>query len=227
LARVGFWASERSLSVLAGVVVISTFVIAPLTPPVGIGNGLLTLTYLALLGSGIAAVSRGGPAFYGISALALASFAARVATLFAPGDLPEIGRKLTGSMFALLLAAVVFERIFRAGHVTVHRIAGAVAAYLLIGLVFAYLYDAIEILLPGSFHFATPALRDAVLADPMAYFSFTTLTTVGYGDITPQTPLTQSLANLEALIGQLFPTILIARLVALELLPRPDAKEKP
>ncbi len=225
MERAGFWASERSLSVLAGVVVVSTFVIAPLTPPVGIGNGLLTLTYLALLGSGIAAVSRRGPAIYLISALALVSFVARTATFFVPGDVSEVGRKLSGAMFALLLAAVIFERIFRAGHVTVHRISGAVAAYLLIGLVFAYLYDAIEILIPGSFHYATTALRDVALADPMAYFSFTTLTTVGYGDITPQTPITQSLANLEALIGQLFPTILIARLVALELLPRPDTKE--
>ncbi len=225
MRSVGFWASERSLSVLAGVVVVSSFVIAPLTPPAGLGNAVLIVTYLALLGSGIAAVSRTGVAIYVISALALASFVARAATLFAPGDVSEIGRKLSGAMFCLLLAAVVFERIFRSGHVTVHRISGAVAAYLLIGLVFAYVYDAIELMLPGSFHYATPGLRDAALADPMTYFSFTTLTTVGYGDVTPQIPLTQSLANLESLIGQLFPTILIARLVALELLPHPGAKE--
>jgi voltage-gated potassium channel Kch len=222
--RVGFWASERSLSVLAGVVVVSSFVIAPLTKPAGVGNAVLVSAYLALLVSGIAAVPRTGKAIYVISALALTSFAARAATFFVPGDVSEVGRKLTGAMFALLLAVVVFERIFRAGHVTVHRISGAVAAYLLIGLVFAYLYDAIEIMAPGSFHFATPELRNILLADPMTYFSFTTLTTVGYGDITPRTPLSQSLANLEALIGQLFPTILIARLVALELMPRADAK---
>lgn len=225
MRTVGFWASERSLSVLAGVVVVSSFVIAPLTPPAGVGEAVLTVTYLTLLASGIATVPRKGSAVYVLGALALLSAVARAATLLAPGDLAEVGRKLSGAMFCLLLAAVVFERIFRAGHVTVHRISGAVAAYLLIGLVFAFVYDAIEILLPGSFHFATPGLRDAALADPMTYFSFTTLTTVGYGDITPRIPLTQSLANLESLIGQLFPTILIARLVALELLPRPDVKE--
>ncbi|MEX2208809.1 MAG: potassium channel family protein [Myxococcota bacterium] len=224
MPHVGFWASERSLSVLAGVVVISSFVIAPLTPPAGLGNAVLVATYLALLVSGIAAVPRRGAAIYAISGLALVSFAARAITFFAPGDVAEVGRKLTAAVFCTLLATLVFGRIFRAGRVTVHRISGAVAAYLLIGLVFAYLYDAIEIMLPGSFHFATPALRDAALADPMTYFSFTTLTTVGYGDITPRIPLTQSLANLESLIGQLFPTILIARLVALELLPHPDGK---
>jgi voltage-gated potassium channel Kch len=135
-----------------------------------------------------------------------------------------MGRKVTSALFCLLLSAVVFERIFRAGRVTVHRISGAVAAYLLIGLVFAFIYDAIELVAPGSFGFATPELRNVDAENPMAYFSFTTLTTVGYGDVTPQSSLARSLANLEALIGQLFPTILIARLVALELLPQPDAK---
>jgi voltage-gated potassium channel Kch len=221
----GFWASERNLSVLAGVVLLSTFVIAPLTRATGLGSGVLALAYLAVLASGIAAVSRRGVATVVIGALALISAVAHASTFIAPGDASEVGRKLTAALFCLLLSAVVFERIFRAGRVTVHRISGAVAAYLLIGLVFAYVYDVIEILAPGSFHFATPGLRDSTLADPMGYFSFTTLTTVGYGDVTPQHPLTQSLANLESLVGQLFPAILIARLVALELMPHPDAKE--
>ena len=221
----GFWASERSLSVLAAVVVVSTFVIAPLTPAKGVGNAVLTMAYLALLGSGIAAVSRTRVALGSITVLAALSVVGHLASYLVPGDSSEIARKLAGALFFMLLSAVVFQRIFRAGHVTVHRIAGAVAAYLLIGLVFAYLYDALEVWSPGSFSFANPDLRDNALADPMSYFSFTTLTTVGYGDVTPSNPLTQSLANLEALIGQLFPTILIARLVALELMPRPDAKE--
>jgi voltage-gated potassium channel Kch len=223
--RAGFWASERSLSVLAGVVLISTFVIGPLIRPEGIGKAVLTLASLALLASGLAAVPRRGLALRVVTALAVLSVLGRAAALLAPGDLADLGRKITGALFCLLLAVLVFERIFRAGHVTIHRISGAVAAYLLIGVVFAFVYDSIEILAPGSFHFATPALRHPELADPMVYFSFTTLTTVGYGDVTPQTPLTQSLANLEALIGQLFPTILIARLVALELLPRRDEVE--
>ncbi len=225
MQRAGFWASERSLSVLAGVVLISTFVIGPLIRPEGIGKAVLTLASLALLASGLAAVPRRGLALRVVTALAVLSVLGRAAALLAPGDLADLGRKITGALFCLLLAVLVFERIFRAGHVTIHRISGAVAAYLLIGVVFAFVYDSIEILAPGSFHFATEVLRHPELADPMVYFSFTTLTTVGYGDVTPQTPLTQSLANLEALIGQLFPTILIARLVALELLPRRDEVE--
>lgn len=220
MERAGFWASERSLSVLAGAVLVSTFVIGPLIRPAGFGNAVLTVAYLAILASGLAAAEKRGWIFRIVLGLALLSVLGRAAALLAPGELADVGRKLTSALFCLLLSAVVFERIFRAGRVTLHRIAGAVAAYLLIGLVFAFVFDAIELLAPGSFRFADGALRNPDLSDPMVYYSFVTLTTVGYGDVTPATPLTESLANLEALIGQLFPTILIARLVALELLPR-------
>jgi voltage-gated potassium channel Kch len=77
-----------------------------------------------------------------------------------------------------------------------------------------------------------PACRDAVtnleplnnnfVGNPI-YFSFVTLTTTGYGDIVPLHPYARSLANIEAVIGQLYPATLLARLVTLELKSRPDA----
>jgi hypothetical protein len=60
----------------------------------------------------------------------------------------------------------------------------------------------------------------------LIYFSFVTLTTVGYGDMAPIHPLTRSLATLEALVGQLYPAILIARLVSLELHARLDREKR-
>lgn len=224
MPRLGFWASERSLSVLAAVIVLSIFVIGPLTSPVGLGKLVLALAYMAILVTGIATVSHTFISKIAISTVALLSAGGWAVALWDDSDLAQAGRTLSSAVFSLLLSGVVFHHIFRVGHVTVHRISGAVAAYILIGLVFAFLYDAIERLAPGSFNFATAGARGTTLNDPMAYFSFTTLTTLGYGDVTPQTPLTQSLANVEALIGQLFPAILISRLVALEIMPHPDAK---
>jgi hypothetical protein len=58
----------------------------------------------------------------------------------------------------------------------------------------------------------------------LLYFSFSTLTTAGFGDITPLNPLARNLANLESVIGQLFPATLLARLVSLELEHRRQAK---
>ena len=87
---------------------------------------------------------------------------------------------------------------------------------MLIGLTFGSLYDLIETLYPGSF-------RANIIADPslhlgwrkLIFFSFMTLTTVGYGDITPVTSIAQSLAIAESTLGVLYVAILIARIVGI------------
>jgi len=98
-------------------------------------------------------------------------------------------------------------------------IRGAVAAYLLLGLTFAFAYEMITLKWPDAFTFANarPTMPDALISH-FVYFSFVTLTTLGYGDVTPNHPIARSLVTVEALIGQLFPAILLARLVSLELL---------
>ena len=112
-----------------------------------------------------------------------------------------------------LMAIVVVVQAFRSALVNVHRIQGAVAAYLLFGLTWAAAYQLVDALAPGSFAGAPTAAPDSRL---WIYFSFVTLTTVGYGDVTPVHPAARSLALLEALTGQLYPAILLARLVSLQ-----------
>jgi voltage-gated potassium channel Kch len=73
----------------------------------------------------------------------------------------------------------------------------------------------VELLHPGSFSIA--AQRGGATLPQLGYFSFTTLATLGLGDVLPISPLARSLVVLEALVGQLFPVILIARLVTLEI----------
>jgi hypothetical protein len=104
-------------------------------------------------------------------------------------------------------------KAFRAGPVNVHRIQGAVAAYLLFGLTWAAAYQLVAALAPGAFASAQPL----AVQDPRVwtYYSFVTLTTMGYGDVTPVHPAARSLALMEALTGQLYPAVLLARLVSL------------
>ena len=118
------------------------------------------------------------------------------------------------------LGWVVARSVFGPGRINYHRIIGAILLYLLIAMAFAALYLLIGLRVPGAF--ANLAFEDSpALTSTLIYFSCVTLTTVGYGDITPIYPLARSLANLEAIIGQLYPAILIGRLVTLQL-ERPD-----
>jgi voltage-gated potassium channel Kch len=115
------------------------------------------------------------------------------------------------------LAGLVFLEVLKKGPITLHRVQGAVAVYLLFGLIWAFAYDLVILHAPQAFHADELTIQHAPLTPTLIYFSFTTLTTVGYGDITPIHPIARSLAMLEAFVGQLFPAILIARLVAMEL----------
>jgi Ion channel len=121
------------------------------------------------------------------------------------------------SLAAILVMEVVLllEVFRRGGPVTLVRIQGAIGIYLLFGIGWAHAYHIAEIVHPGSFNSAAGTMSN--ISD-WAYFSFVTLSTLGYGDIVPVHPIARSLAILEALTGQLFLAITIARLVAMEVI---------
>ena len=111
------------------------------------------------------------------------------------------------------IGLVLLSQIFRPGRVTHLRIQGAIAVYLLFGVFYAHAYHIAATLVPGSFAGAT----ELTSGSGWAYYSFVTLTTVGYGDITPVSQVARSLSVAEALSGQLYLAVLIARLVAMEI----------
>lgn len=116
----------------------------------------------------------------------------------------------------LALIWVVATAVFAPGRVTYHRINGAVLLYLTIGLSFVSLFTFVGLTAPDAFRGL--AIADSpTLASNLIYFSFVTLTSTGYGDIVPVHPLARALCNVEAIIGQLYPATLLARLVTLEL----------
>ena len=132
-------------------------------------------------------------------------------------------------VFTAYVTVVVLAAVLRGGKVTGDKIAGAICVYLLLGLAWAMIYGLVALVQPGSFH--TPV--DAHLVEHAAtraeygfiYFSFATLTTLGYGDITPASSFARMFAWMEAVVGQLYIAILVARLVALQILLDPDSNE--
>jgi hypothetical protein len=123
------------------------------------------------------------------------------------------GRFLALTALSLVIARVVFGR----GRVTIHRVQGAILLYLNFALMFFIFYRLLSITVPNSFANVPETGHEYGSGAALLYFSFTTLTTLGYGDILAVHPLARSLSNLEAVIGQLYPATLLARLVSLEL----------
>jgi voltage-gated potassium channel Kch len=128
----------------------------------------------------------------------------------------------------VFITAGILGRVFAPGPVTRHRVEGAVAVYLLVGMIFGVAYALIALTVPDAFNITgLPANGwsresfDAVMG-AFGYFSFVTMTTVGYGDVTPVSQLAKQLAVVEGLIGQLYPAILLARLVSLQVSARND-----
>jgi Ion channel len=202
-----FWEHDPGLSILLILLLIFMFVIPPFLPPGQERSPVIDVFFTLLLFAGVAGLQL-RPAWRGL--LLVVAVAAGV-TRWLPSA-TDASVALSGLLSIGLMAVVVLVQSFRAGPVSVHRVQGAVAAYLLLGVGWGFAYELVAALHPGAFAsaLATPP-RDRGLM----YFSFVTLTTVGYGDVTPVHPAARSLALLEALTGQLYPAILLARLVTL------------
>jgi hypothetical protein len=124
-------------------------------------------------------------------------------------------------LFLILVVAAILAHVFRSRHITRETIAGAICAYLLIGATWAHVFSIVENVMPGSFADNSIEADAASGPEPIrdqsnrfTYFSLVTLTTLGYGDITPVTQPAKNLAALEAIFGQLYLAVLIARLVS-------------
>lgn len=211
------WQSDWSLSGLLAFLILSVFVVRPLEV-LGYDIHLVAaVAFSFILVTGIITVSRSRITTLIFGSIAVSSVIIHWAR-YAIFGAPLIGMDAGGAIIACgMLAAIVLRQVFREGPITSQRIQGAVAAYLLIAMVFAAAYTLIDVYVPGAFTGAIPLENERDPLQPFLYFSFVTLTTVGYGDITAVSTIARSLAMLEALIGQLFPSILLARLVSMEI----------
>jgi hypothetical protein len=132
---------------------------------------------------------------------------------------PSIEMDIVRSAVALatfcVLGVVVSKAVFSPGRFTGHRIRGAIVLYMNTGLIFSFLHRITALLLPGSYSHLPNPLQVAEFSASFDYFSFTTMTSVGFGDIVPVRAIARSLCAFESIVGQLLPTLLIARVVGL------------
>ena len=135
--------------------------------------------------------------------------------------------------FFVLVGVSILIHIVREDRVTVDLIYGSACVYLLMGFAWAIIYGFIEVLLQGSFKIngtliSHPDLlgQYSFLNEKLVYFSFVTLTTLGYGDVIPMTGPAKTASTLEAVVGQLYIALLVARLVGLQISQSMEDKRK-
>jgi voltage-gated potassium channel Kch len=155
----------------------------------------------------------------GVVAIALLLITSITLAMF-PSDVAQGWRLilLAVAQFSALLAIV--SRILHHRRVTLQTVMGGIAAYALIAFAMSAIYNSADLLTGTTF------LNGAVDPGDYTYFSFVTLTTVGYGDITAATDLAKRLVVVEAFVGQIFMIVFVARLVSLWGKPAPSAQSE-
>jgi hypothetical protein len=215
---------EPGLTALLVIQVSLIFVVMPLSSMGVLPRPVVPVMFVLLVIAVLVVTSRS----YVVSALVVVAVVLTPLGAFVRADHPSLFTELLSAGGRLLglvaLSWVIVGAVFAAGRVSVHRIQGAVILYLNFALFFFVLYRLLDTLTSHAFTGLPPPGAENGTGSALLYFSFTTLTTAGYGDITPVHPLARNLANLESVVGQLYPATLLARLVSLELEHRRQSK---
>ena len=204
------WVLNRFLYLLISLLLLVT--LSPIIEQISHRRLLEEGLFSAILISGIWAASRDRRHTVISIILAIPMLCAIWLDYLSPGPLKMLLAKGFSALFLAYTMTRILAFIFKVREVTHDVIYAAVIVYLLIGVLWGLFYSVMEASYPGSFNTGRPELDYSIR---WTYFSFVTLTTLGFGDITPLSPMAKSMVMLEAVIGQMYIAILIARLVSM------------
>ncbi len=188
-------------------------IIMPALDNIDLARSFVTIFFLILFMSGLNAISHHRRLLIFTSCIAISSFVAQCFALKFEDNVSIIIANSLSIIFCLLTAYFILIEILVRKKITVDEIRGCLSVYLLFGIAWTFAYTLIAYIEPTAFIYRTQMPADAQIMPRMMYYSFITLTTVGYGDITPNNTLTSELAYLEAIVGQIYLVVLVARLV--------------
>tara|TARA_Y100000310_G_C20667789_1_gene808576 strand:- start:1045 stop:1794 length:750 start_codon:yes stop_codon:yes gene_type:complete len=201
------WLHRRLLSLLVSLILF--IVLYPFLADTTAGAAVLTLLLTLVLLAGIFAVSKHRIQLAFALILGVPWLFTSWANLFTYAPLLDVLTPIFGIIFYLYTITILFLHIIHTKRITSDILFGAVSIYLLLGLFWASIYVMINAVFPGAF------LPVGLAWSDFLYYSFITLTSLGYGDIIPVLTFARSIAMLEVVVGVLYITILIARLVGL------------
>jgi hypothetical protein len=199
------------------------FIWAPFVEEIKGGDLIVSLLLSLVLVAGVLAVADRKYVLVIALVLAIPAIAGRWINHFRPVLVPSPVFLVAGLLLITFVVARLLRFILRAPVVTVEVLSASISAYLMLGLMWTIAYWLVDQLTPGgAFSYNTNAGTHSMNGFTGFYFSFITLSTVGYGDITPVSRIARWLAAMEAMTGLLYVAVLIARLVSLYSSPKSD-----
>lgn len=207
--------SDNSLAALLFFLVVYGFFIYPLAGRDGRTEPIAAWSFSLVLILGVLATTKHKGARTGMVVLAVVAFTSHWLHYFIREHAVHMISAAAAAVFFGVLAWLITARVFRSGGINIYRIYGAVAVYMLLGILWGEFYVIAYLMDPSSFYFDPATQRGEPPISELIYFSFSTLTTLGLGDIVPVGPMARSMVTFEALVGQLYPAVLLARLVTL------------
>jgi Ion channel len=203
---------RRSIVLLVSIVLL--FTLAPMLENTRTGGVLLLLNLYITLVAATLELAGTRLLFWSTIPIAGASIILSWSSHYYPVRSLLIANYSILGIFLSIVTISLFAYLGKEGNITKDRLYVSVSLYFLIGLTWFALYSLINAIRPGSFTEAGIVLTDNIHWSKMLYFSLTTLTTLGYGDIVPVKPTARMIATLEAVAGVLYIAITVARLVA-------------
>jgi hypothetical protein len=204
------------------VLLVLLFLLMALQPYAYVADGLLVqLGFAGLLLAGLAAVASRRR----LLVIGLVLGVPAVALLFVPGGISTVSGGILAIATLVFICFMILRRMFQHPVVTSGTVSAALVVYLIFGVIWARAYWLVEHLRPGSFT-GLSGTGGVVLQRDLFYYSYVTLSTLGYGDIGPVSAVARSLAITEATIGQLYLVVMVAGLVGLSLSERQARRQE-
>ena len=199
------------------------FFFFPFVEEVKGGDVIVSILLSLVLLSAVFAVADRKGVFFVALVLAIPAIAGRWINHFRPDLISPPVFLIAGLALIAFVVANLLRFILRAPSVNTEVLCASISAYLMLGLLWTVAYWLVAQVTPNAFAFNTPTgTKETMSGFNAFYFSFITLSTVGYGDITPVSKVARMLAAMEAITGLLYVAVLIARLVAIYSSPKSE-----
>jgi hypothetical protein len=178
-----------------------------------------------LLAVGVWSLRGAGRLYSAGMVVAIVGIILSVLSIAREDDILRVAALLAMFVFLLLATFNTLRQVAVGNDISLNRIVGAICVYLLLGVMWSIAYTVLEFSQPGSFKGLTELLSPLWSPD-WIYYSFVTITTLGYGDITPLTQTARTLSFAEAIVGQFYIAVLVAGLVSAYISSKRDSNDR-